>query len=89
MKTYALPIIVEQDEGENWYAEVPMIPGCALSCYPLEHVLESIQETAQVMLEVMIESGDPLPEGIEKYELDSAARMPSGGEVVTVILESP
>ena len=48
-----------------WYAEVPMIPGCGLSCYPLEHVLESIQDTAQVMLEMRVEYGDPLPEGLE------------------------
>ena len=50
MKTYLLPINVEPDEDGCWFAEVPMIPSCALSCYPLEHVLDSIQDTAQVML---------------------------------------
>ena len=69
MKTYLLPIKVEPDDGGTWYAEVPMIPGCALSCYPLEHVLDSIQDTAQVMLELMVEHGDPLPEDIESCEI--------------------
>ena len=41
MKTYVFPIIVEQDEGENWFAEVPMLPGCALSCYPLTRVCKN------------------------------------------------
>ena len=86
MKTYVFPIIVEQDEGENWFAEVPMLPGCALSCYPREHVLESLQETAQIMLEMMVEYGDPLPEGIEKYEFDSTVKVPADSEVVTVTL---
>ena len=71
MKTYLLPISVEPDDEEEgyWFAEVPMIPGCALSCYPLEHVLDSIQDSAQVMLEVMVEDGDPLPEGLEACEI--------------------
>ncbi len=68
MKTYLLPINVEPDEDGSWFAEVPMLPGCALSCYPLEHVLEAIQDTAQMMLEVMLEYGDPVPEGIESCE---------------------
>ena len=69
MKTYLLSINVEPDEKGYWHAEVPMLPGCALSCYPLEHVLESIQDAAQMMLEVMIEYGDPLPEGLKSCEI--------------------
>ena len=76
MKTYVLPVNIEPDEGEYLYAEVPMIPGCALSCYPREHVLESIQDAAQAMLEMMMEYGDPLPEGIDKYEYDSTVEVP-------------
>ena len=71
MKTYLLPLILEPDDEEDgyWYAEVPILPGCGFSCYPREHVLESIQEAAQAMLEVMIEHGDPLPEGLESCEI--------------------
>ena len=70
MKTYLLPIKVEPDEEEegNWFAEVPILAGCALSCYPLEHVLDSIQDMAQTMLEMMIEYGDQLPEGLDSCE---------------------
>ena len=61
-----------------------MLPGCALSCYPLEHVLESIQDAAQMMLEVMVEHGDPLPEGIEAYEVGHNRIENFNGEVVRV-----
>ncbi len=88
MKSYVLPINVEPDDEEDgyWFAEVPMIPGCALSCYPLEHVLDSIQDTAQAMLEIMVEHGDQLPEGLEQYELALGVKAPPGGEVVAVAL---
>ena len=84
MKTYLLPINIEPDDGGTWYAEVPIIPGCALSCYPLEHVLESIQEAAQMMLEAMVEYGDPLPEGIESYEVIPGGNDFADAEVVIV-----
>ena len=88
MKTYLLPIIVEpDDEGDGyWCAEVPMIPGCGLSCYPLEHVLESIQDTAQAMLEVMIEHGDPLLEGLEACEIAPGSEPAFSERAVTVTL---
>ena len=68
----------------NWFAEVPMIPGCALSCFPLEHVLDSIQDTAQVMLEIRIEYGEPLPEGLESYEIAPGSEPAYSMEAVTV-----
>ncbi len=73
MKTYLLPINVEPDEDGYWFAEVPMIPGCALPCFPLEHVLDSIQDTAQVMLEIRIEYGEPLLRALSPTRLPPAA----------------
>lgn len=84
MKTYLLPINVEPDDDGYWYAEVPMIPGCGLSCYPLEHVLDSIQDTAQAMLEMMVEYGDPLPEGLEACEIAPGSAPAYSMEAVTV-----
>ena len=86
MKTYLLPINIEPDDGGTWYAEVPMIPSCALSCYPLEHVLDSIQDTAQVMLEIMVEHGDPLPEGLATCEIAPGSAPTYSMEAVTVLV---
>jgi predicted RNase H-like HicB family nuclease len=82
MKTYIFPVDIEEEEDGRWSADIPALPGCAVGCYPREHVLESLQEAAQMMLEY----GDPLPEGIDKYELDSTVEVPQGSEVVTVTL---
>ena len=89
MKTYIFPLDIEEEEDGRWSADIPALPGCAVGCYPREHVLESLQEAAQMMLEMMVEYGDPLPEGIERYELESAVEGPLGGEAITVTLESP
>lgn len=86
MKTYVIPINVEPDEEGTWFAQVPLIPGCALSCYPLGHVLDSIQDTAQAMLEIRIEHGDPLPEGLESYEIAPGSEPTHSMTSVTVRL---
>ncbi len=88
MKTYLLPISVEPDDEEEgyWFAEVPMIPGCALSCYPLEHVLDSIQDAAQAMLEVMVEHGDDLPQSLEACEIASGSEPLFSEKAVTVTI---
>ena len=39
-----------------------------------------------MMLEVMIEYGDPLLEGIDRYEFDPTVDVPPGQEVITVTL---
>ena len=89
MTTYIFPLDIEEEEDGRWSADIPALPGCAVGCYPREHVLESLQEAAQMMLEMMVEYGDPLPEDIDKYELDSTLEVPPGSEVVTVTLDLP
>ena len=84
MKTYVLPVNIRPDEGDYWFAEIPLLPGCALSCYPREHVLESLQEAALVMLKMMVEFSDPLPAGIELYEVMPGNEVAPGPGVVTV-----
>ena len=53
-------------------------------CYPREHVLESLQEAAQVMLEMMMEHNDPLPAGIELHEIIPGNEVAPGPGVATV-----
>ena len=86
MKTYVFPVNIEPDEGGLWFGDIPALPGCALSCYPREHVLESLQEAAQMMLEIKVEFGDPLPEGITKYEAKSADEVLPSRTVVAVTI---
>ena len=39
-----------------------------------------------MMLEGIVEFGDPLPDSIDEYELDSSVEVSKGSEVVTVAL---
>jgi len=87
MKTYLLPVNIEPDEGDYWFAEIPLLPGCALSCHPREHVLESLQDATQVMLEMMMEYGDHLPEDIELYKVVPGNDVTQCPEGVTVSID--
>ena len=86
MKTYILTIDVEQEEDGRWSAEVLDFPGCAAWGYTREEALAALQEGAQVMLEMMLEYGDPLPKGIEEYEIISESEEVTGSEIVTGVI---
>lgn len=75
MKTYILPVEVEQDEDGRWAAEVPTFPGCAAWGYTREEALAVLQEGAQALIEVMLENGDPLPPGLEESAVISEGRV--------------
>ena len=87
MKTYVFEVEIEQEEDGRWSAVVPLLPGCALSCHPREHVLESLQDAAQVMLEMMMEYGDHLPEDIELYKVVPGNDVTQCPEGVTVSID--
>ena len=81
MKTYVFVVEVEQDEDGRWGAEIPVLPGCAAWGYTKTEALEALQDTAQALLEVMMEYNDPLPPKAEQ-KVDIL----SGTDVVTVTL---
>jgi predicted RNase H-like HicB family nuclease len=85
MKTYIFKVEVEQDEDGRWGADIPALPGCAAWGYTREEALLALQDTAQayleVLLEVLMEHQDPLPQ-----EGDEGVAIIPGAEVVTVSL---
>ena len=81
MKTYVFRVEVEQDEDGRWGAEIPVLPGCAAWGYTRMEALEALQDTAQALLEVMMEHDDPLPS-----EAEEEVNVLSGTEIVTVTL---
>jgi antitoxin HicB len=55
-------IVVEwSDEDEAFVARLPALPGCAAHGNTAEAATREARIAAQAMLEVMRESGDPLP----------------------------
>ena len=81
VKTYIFNVEVEQDDDGRWGAEVPVLPGCAAWGYTKKEALEALKETAQAILEVMIEHNDPLPQ-----EAEQEVEILSGSDVVTVTI---
>ena len=65
MKTYLFKIVVEPD-GEEWVAYSPPLRhlGGATCGSTKEEALENIHEVIPMVVESLIEHGEPVPEGI-------------------------
>lgn len=63
MKTYSFKVVVEPD-GERWHAYCPALvqQGGATWGYTKEEALKNIREVVQMVVESLIEHGEPVPE---------------------------
>jgi predicted RNase H-like HicB family nuclease len=63
MKTYTFKVVVEPDE-DRWHAHCPALEsqGAATWGYTRNEALKHIDEVVQLVVESMIEHGEPLPE---------------------------
>ena len=64
MKTYIFKVVVEPDD-DRWSAYCPTLlkQGAATWGYTQEEALKNIQEVVKMVLESLIEHGEPVPEG--------------------------
>ena len=71
MKSYVFSVVIEPDE-DVWRAYIPELEskGGATWGKTGEEALRNIQEVAQMVIESMIEDGEPLPARVA--EVDSA-----------------
>ncbi|MFZ0963312.1 MAG: type II toxin-antitoxin system HicB family antitoxin [Terriglobia bacterium] len=69
MKSYVFKVVVEPDE-DKWRASVPELEsrGAATWGKTREEALQNIQEVAQMVIEEMLEDGEPVPAGVTMYE---------------------
>ena len=65
MKSYIFPVTLEPDE-DVWRAYVPELEekGAATWGHTREEALRNIQEVARMVIEVLLEDGEPLPPSI-------------------------
>ena len=63
MKTYTFKVVVEPDK-DRWHAYCPTLESQGASTWGLtrEEALKHIDEVVQLVVESMIEHGEPLPE---------------------------
>jgi predicted RNase H-like HicB family nuclease len=66
VKSYVFKVVIEPDE-DAWHARVPELEsrGAATWGSTKEEALRNIQEVARVVIEEMLEDGEPIPESIE------------------------
>ncbi|MHB8522074.1 MAG: type II toxin-antitoxin system HicB family antitoxin [Limisphaerales bacterium] len=67
-KSYVFPVLVEAD-GDAWRAYVPELEdkGAATWGHTREEALKNIQEVLQMVIEEMIEDGEPVPKAATVY----------------------
>ncbi len=83
-KTYAFEVDFEQEEDGIWSVDIPVLGVCAASGHTREEAFEALQDLTRIYFEVLMECGDPLPDGIESFEVPPDREDSANGEVVTV-----
>lgn len=65
MRSYLFRIVIEPDE-DVWRAYVPELEerGAATWGHTKDEALRNIQEVAQMVVEELIEEGQPIPQGV-------------------------
>jgi len=64
MKTYAFKVVIEPDE-DRWYAYCPALlaKGGATWGETREEALRHIEQVVKMVIESLVEHGEPIPEG--------------------------
>jgi predicted RNase H-like HicB family nuclease len=55
-------VVIEYQQGSNYSAYVPDLPGCVSTGDTLEEVQRNIQDAVSLHLRGMREDGEPIPE---------------------------
>ena len=68
-KSYVFRVVVEPD-GDKWRACVPELEakGAATWGHTREESLKNIQEVRRMVLEEMIEDGEPVPKAVKVFD---------------------
>ena len=66
MKTYVFRVVIEPDE-DRWFASCPALRQYAATTwgYTREEALQHIREVVQMVVEELIEDGEPIPEDVQ------------------------
>ena len=83
-KTYAFDVDFEKEEDGRWGVDIPAVPVCAAWGFTREEALENLQNLTQGYFEMLVEYGDPLPQGIESCEIVPGNQSVPKTDIVTV-----
>ena len=65
---YTFEVSLQEEDDGRWSAWIESLPGCATWGYTKDDALQSLHEAAVLVLEDMIECGEPIPPSIESSD---------------------
>lgn len=65
-------VLIQQDEGGVFVAEVPSLPGCISQGQTRSEVMENIREAIEAYLESLEAHGEPIPPSIDEEVIEVA-----------------
>jgi len=83
-KTYVFAVDFEKENDGRWSVDIPAVPVCAAWGFTKEEALENLQDLTQGYFEMLVEFGDPFPEGIDSCEVTLESQVVATPEAVTV-----
>lgn len=70
-KHYLVPVTIEPLEEGGYLAVCPVIQGCHAEGLSVAEAIENVENVARVLLELQIEDGLGVPEGLREAQPDS------------------
>lgn len=69
MKSFICKVVIEADE-DVWHARIPALEsrGAATWGQTRDEALRNLQEVARVVIEELLDDGEPIPEGVRVYD---------------------
>ena len=85
-KTYVFDVDFELEEDGRWGVDIPAVPVCAAWGFTKEEALENLQDLTQGYFEMLVEYGDPLPDGVDSCEIPPGNEVMLNSETVTIVI---
>ncbi len=81
IKSYTFEAVVEPDQlldGRKAYnASIPALRGCSTWGYSIEEALKNLEKAARLLVDLMIERGEPIPDAKIKAKAQITINFPS------------
>jgi antitoxin HicB len=72
IKSYTFKAVIEPDQFADgraaYHAYIPALQGCRTWGYTVQEALENLEVAAKMILDLMLERGEPIPEEIQTRE---------------------
>ena len=71
MARYILPVEIQPLEEGGYLAICSVIQGCHAEGQTIAEALDNVEDVAMILLELRVEDGLPLPEGLHQFGPDT------------------